>query len=160
MQVGSTVAPLVLALSSSMQPLMKMMVQDVDPSETFLEDLELAVLALLFATARCIQALLPGGVPTQPSTLNHQMDWCLQPLAQVHLNGQRLCRLLIDFQCQTNPLRLSQVVPSNRDYPVQILAILARPRTCLLGNSRPQDTSIELQPVTFEQSPLTAVGAE
>jgi hypothetical protein len=30
----------------------------------------------------------------------------------------------------------------------------------LLGNSRPQDTSIELQPVTFEQSPLPAVGAE
>ena len=88
------------------------MIQDVDPSETFLEDLELTVLALLFATARCI------------------------------------------------PSRLSQIIPSNRDYPVQILAILARPRTCLLGNSRPQDTSIELQPVTFEQSPLTAVGAE
>ena len=66
----STVAPLVLALSSSMQPLMKMTVQDVDPSETFLEDLELTVLPLLFATARCIQALLPGGVPTQPSRLN------------------------------------------------------------------------------------------
>jgi hypothetical protein len=30
----------------------------------------------------------------------------------------------------------------------------------LLGNSRPQDTSIEFQSVAFEQSPLTGVGAE
>ena len=56
-----------------------------------------------------------------------------------------------------NILRLSQVVPSNRDYPVHILVILARPRTCLMGNSRLQDTSTELQPVAFAQSPLAVV---
>jgi hypothetical protein len=85
------------------------------------------------------------------------MDWRSQLLAQVNFNGQRLCRVWIDSQCQTNLLRLSQVVPSNRDYPVHILVILARPRTCLMGNSRLQDTSTELQPVAFAQSPLAVV---
>ena len=88
------------------------------------------------------------------------MDWRSQLLVQVHLNEQRLCRLLIDSQCQTNPLKLSQVVPSNRDCPAQILVILARPQTYLLGNSRSQDNSIELQPVAFEQVLPMAVDAE